>query len=419
MEDFIRLKYINYIGIFILFTIVIPLKLNAQELKYYVSPDGNDAWAGNTIDKPFATIQKARDAIRNVKKGKDPITVYLTSGEYHISEPIIFTPEDSGTKSSPITYSASANEIPVIRIDKQENDPSANSWIIFEGQSKSGKYVEFINISGLTFSGGESLALVQQNSDNKTLNSPGIDLNDVRNCIFKDNTIRNIDAPALQIIGEQNEITGNQIYNTVGGGLCVQGSGFLVKSNVIHDIRQAGRKQAGWGILLDSATTNVTIENNLVVRTGVCLYLQEKNRDITIENNVFVNGDLSLLKLSNPKGQTHENIKISNNIFYYTKTDVDLFNIRGNRSLPELSDNNLFWNPSGCIWMNPVMWGIKDVAYFKEWQALGFDKHSLVKDPLFVDLDNDNYSIKPNSPALKVGFKSFDHTNLGLETKME
>ena len=414
MGVFIRKRYINYMGIFILFIGVIPLEICAEELKYYVSPEGNDSWSGNTIEKPFATIQKARDVIRSAKKGENPVTVYLRGGKYHLSEPIIFTLDDSGTESSPITYTAYSCEEPVLICDKLENGKFLSQLVIFDGQKADEKYVEYININGLTFSGTESLTTGEKRgSDGKTLKPAAIDLKYVRHCIFNDNTIRNFNNPAFQMIGEENNVIGNNIYDTVGGAICVQGTKFIIKSNVIHDIHQAGRKQPGWGIVLDSATTNVTIENNLVVRTGVCLHLQENNKDITIENNVFVNGDLSLLKLSNPKGQNHENIKIARNIFYYTKTDVDLFNIRGKRSLPELSDSNIFWNPSGCIWMNPVMWGIRDVAYFKEWQALGFDTNSLVKDPLFVDLKNDNYSLKPESPAFKLGIKPIDHPIIG------
>ena len=159
---------------------------------------------------------------------------------------------------------------------------------------------------------------------------------------------------------------------------------------------------------MDSGTIDVTIENNIVVRTGVCLYIREENRDITITNNVLVNGDLSLLKLSNPKDLAHENIQISKNIFYFRKGDVDLFNISGTRSLPGLSDYNTYWNPAGCIWLNPVIWGIPRVAYFKDWQEMGFDLHSMVKDPEFVDIANDDYTLKPKSPAFKLGFKAID-----------
>jgi len=33
---------------------------------------------------------------------------------------------------------------------------------------------------------------------------------------------------------------------------------------------------------------------------------------------------------------------------------------------------------------------------------------------LFVDLENDDYSLKPESPAFKVGFKPIDLSQVGL-----
>ncbi len=398
-------------GIFILFIGVIPLEICAEELKYYVSPEGNDSWSGNTIEKPFATIQKARDVIRSAKKGENPVTVYLRGGKYHLSEPIIFTLDDSGTESYPVIYTAYAGEEPVITGSKLDNGLYLSQLVIFEGHPESEKYVEYISICGITFSGMGSLDTKEQPGfDSKTLYSSGINLKYVRHCIFKDNNIRSINTPAFQMTGDENIIIGNNIYDAVDGAICVQGNNFTIKNNVIHDIHAAGRENPGWGICLDSATRNATIENNIVIRAGVCLYLREENKDISIENNVFVNGDLSLIKLSNPKDQNHENIKISRNIFYYKKTDVDLFYISGDRSVPEISDNNIFWNPAGCIWLNPVIWGIRQASYFKEWQVLGFDTHSIVKDPLFIDIENDDYSLKPKSPAFKVGFQPIDLT---------
>ncbi len=92
-----------------------------------------------------------------------------------------------------------------------------------------------------------------------------------------------------------------------------------------------------------------------------------------------------------------------------------MFKIYGKDSAPVESDYNIYWNPGCCIWLNPVIWGMRDVAYFEDWQKLGYDKNSIVKDPLFVDRKKDDYSLKPNSPAFKVGFKPFDISNVGLE----
>ena len=94
--------------------------------EFYVAPNGNDAWSGKqatpnpaNTDGPFASIARSRDAIRQLKqqqggKLKQPVTVFLRGGTYFLVEPLTFTPQDSGTAESPITYAAYQNEKPVI-----------------------------------------------------------------------------------------------------------------------------------------------------------------------------------------------------------------------------------------------------------------------------------------------------------------
>lgn len=72
---------------------------------FYVSSNGNDENDGS-FEKPFATIEKARDAVRALNKtGKNGITVAVKAGEYRISS-LAFSKEDSGTEECPITYCA-------------------------------------------------------------------------------------------------------------------------------------------------------------------------------------------------------------------------------------------------------------------------------------------------------------------------
>jgi len=95
------------------------------DLVYYVAVDGNDAYSGKLpspnaekTDGPFATITRARDAIRARKTApggiRQPVTVQVRGGTYYISQTITLTPEDSGTKEYPVCYTAYPGEKPVL-----------------------------------------------------------------------------------------------------------------------------------------------------------------------------------------------------------------------------------------------------------------------------------------------------------------
>lgn len=72
---------------------------------FYVSVDGDDKNDGS-FEKPFATVEAARDAVRKLDKaGKSGITVAVKAGEYRVSS-IEFTAEDSGTAECPVSYVA-------------------------------------------------------------------------------------------------------------------------------------------------------------------------------------------------------------------------------------------------------------------------------------------------------------------------
>ena len=51
---------------------------------------------------------------------------------------------------------------------------------------------------------------------------------------------------------------------------------------------------------------------------------------------------------------------------------------------------------------------------WEKWQALGFDHYPVLADPLFVDPYKGDFRVKPESPALKLGFYNFDMDHFGL-----
>ena len=74
---------------------------------YCVSPTGADTNPG-TPEKPFATLEGARDAIRQLKKTeglpKGGVVVELRGGVYELASPLKLFKEDSGEEGSPIIY---------------------------------------------------------------------------------------------------------------------------------------------------------------------------------------------------------------------------------------------------------------------------------------------------------------------------
>jgi hypothetical protein len=51
-----------------------------------------------------------------------------------------------------------------------------------------------------------------------------------------------------------------------------------------------------------------------------------------------------------------------------------------------------------------------------EWQKLGFDTNSVVVDPLFVDPVHDDYRLRPDSPAIRLGFVPIDFAKMGIRS---
>lgn len=66
---------------------------------FYVSVDGDDANPG-TAARPFATVARARDAVRELRARApartQPVVVRVGAGTYFLKEPLVFSPEDSG-----------------------------------------------------------------------------------------------------------------------------------------------------------------------------------------------------------------------------------------------------------------------------------------------------------------------------------
>jgi hypothetical protein len=95
----------------------------ARAATIYVGPDGNDAWSGRLerpnagkTDGPLASLTGARDAVRTLKAkspAAEPVRVVIAEGAYFLGEPLVLTPEDSGTEKCPVSYEAASGARPL------------------------------------------------------------------------------------------------------------------------------------------------------------------------------------------------------------------------------------------------------------------------------------------------------------------
>lgn len=105
------------------------VKADPIQRQFYVSPDGADSNPG-TLTEPYATVQRAKQAVRQAKGGSldRNVVVWLREGTYLLPNGLTFGPEDGGTEDHSVTYAAYQDEVPVllggVRLDQ---------WVKHEG----------------------------------------------------------------------------------------------------------------------------------------------------------------------------------------------------------------------------------------------------------------------------------------------
>lgn len=126
-------------------------KTTSNETVFYVSLEGSDSNSGASAESSFATLEKARNSIREHKMAgdlKSPIKVYVRGGTYQLSKPFILNAEDSGTEKNPITYLAFENEKPILSGGKTvsnwtKTDLNGHSVLVADLSKLSEQYIKF------------------------------------------------------------------------------------------------------------------------------------------------------------------------------------------------------------------------------------------------------------------------------------
>lgn len=117
--------------------------------KIYVSMDGNDENDGS-IDKPFATIKRAQQKVREYNKNMyGDINVYLREGIYRQKETLLFSSEDSGTNGYSVNYMSYPGENASITGSREVNDWKISEDGILYADVGGVENVSQLNVNGI------------------------------------------------------------------------------------------------------------------------------------------------------------------------------------------------------------------------------------------------------------------------------
>jgi hypothetical protein len=208
-------------------------------------------------------------------------------------------------------------------------------------------------------------------------------------------------------VSKENRIEFNHIHD-IGqgllsdmGGVYLLGTapGTVVRNNLIHDINSWS--YGGWGIYTDEGSTGVVIENNLVYRTKSGGFHQHYGKDNVIRNNILALARTE--QVARSRKEPHRSFTFERNIIYFREGALLAKNWEGDGFD---MDYNLYFDAA----KRPITFPGGD---FAGWQKRGFDQHSVIADPLFVAPDRDDFTLRPDSPALKLGFTPIDVSKVG------
>jgi parallel beta-helix repeat protein len=206
-----------------------------------------------------------------------------------------------------------------------------------------------------------------------------------------------------------NRIEFNHIHDIGQGLLSDMGGIYLlgvspstvVRNNRIHDIRSWG--YGGWGIYTDQGSSGILIENNVVYRTKSGGFHQHYGRENIVRNNIFALAKEE--QIARTRKEDHLSFTFERNIVYWSGDGPLLGkNWEGDGFR---MDNNLYFRQGG----QPFPFAGQT---FDAWQKRGQDTHSRIADPRFVDPQKDNFALKPDSPALKLGFQPIELSSVGV-----
>lgn len=180
--------------------------------------------------------------------------------------------------------------------------------------------------------------------------------------------------------------------------------GTIIRNNLIHDVNSF--TYGGWGLYPDEGSTDIVWENNVVYHCKSAGFHQHYGRENIVRNNIFAcNREAQLMRT---REEQHVSFIFTNNIVYYDSGTLLGSNWKNEHFQ---MDKNIYFDARPGA--KPDLMKFSG-ATWEQWHARGHDTDSVIADPIFVDSRNFDFRLRPDSPALKLGFKPIDLSDVGV-----
>lgn len=190
------------------------------------------------------------------------------------------------------------------------------------------------------------------------------------------------------------------------GGIYLLGTsyGTVVANNVISHVK--GRDGSAWGLYLDEGSEGIVMENNVVSHTETGGINQHYGVGCHIRNNIFAYNDRAgvMHTIKREVANVPSSIHVTGNVFY---TENGPLLSRLATRVDGVYAHNVWWKPTGVA--KDDFAADTAEAYLASGRAYG----DVVADPLFVDAKAGDFRLRADSPALKLGFREWDHRQAG------
>jgi len=246
-----------------------------------------------------------------------------------------------------------------------------------------------------------------------------VDENGFKSLYVERQTVSYNDISRVGLDGTDSDAAGIYTNCTAGGP---DGGHVMIDHNLLHDMAYNGYPgYPAAAIYLDmDGVYNCTVTNNIIYNVAHKYGVHVRGPNHVVRNNVIdFDGPDLLSPFTVVAGSRRANVAVDkppiwnhhytfeNNIVWSSSGSIFRIGGQPDQATFKHVDSNVYYNPEGHYTFARMS--------LEDWRRMGLDAHTNFADPLFVDRENHDYRLKPDSPALTLGFQQIDTSEIGLK----